>query len=393
MRSLRYFVVLIAFSSTYCFACMCGFPRPNGPQIRTMRELAEWQASRTDAAPIVFEGTVAKQKALVGSVTAPAGAESYTPAGTYRIVTFSDVRLYRGPERAQYVLVTGMGTGDCGYDFETGVRYLVFAVQAQDGLLFTSICTGPTNPVDEAGPWLRFLRGEPPTSDDLLDPVTYNAKFVSQHTGSVCGKVLDSAGSPVRGAAVTLWKGRKGPFPGHEFSDPNLSKPDGTFCIPAVDPGTYLLMAEADLPNDNNERLISFYADATTQSDATSVDVQGGKTVRDLALKLHHEQLYTVHVRVVTADGRPIPPRLKLALDSPENNPLSDHDDDWVDKNGNCTFYSVPAGHYSLTPFFEPEDEDEVPQVVKEQAEWQTATRQVDLLGNSEIFLKLSPKQ
>lgn len=51
-----------------------------------------------------------------------------------------------GEERPRRVeLVTGSGGGDCGYDFQEGERYLVYAHEGSDGTLTTGICSRTAN--------------------------------------------------------------------------------------------------------------------------------------------------------------------------------------------------------------------------------------------------------
>lgn len=65
-----------------------------------------------------------------------------------------------GGERPRRVeLVTGSGGGDCGYGFEDEGRYLVYAREAADGSLTTSICSR-TAKLDNASDDMAAL-GEP----------------------------------------------------------------------------------------------------------------------------------------------------------------------------------------------------------------------------------------
>ena len=55
---------------------------------------------------------------------------------------------------------TGMGGGDCGFPFERGERYVVYAHQDKDGLLIATICSR-TAPFDRAQADLAYLRSLP----------------------------------------------------------------------------------------------------------------------------------------------------------------------------------------------------------------------------------------
>src|SRR5262249_42049099 len=148
---------------------------------------------------------------LTGWPDAPSTAMSMTPAGRFRVVDFTVTRTFRGKNHDQMSVVTGLGTGDCGYDFQTGSSYLVYASAGPHETWFTSICTGPAT-VEEAGTALRLLSGEKPAALDLLSPQEYAKhyfeKVLPKRTGSVCGYVLKPDGTPLKGASVEIWEQR-----------------------------------------------------------------------------------------------------------------------------------------------------------------------------------------
>ena len=47
---------------------------------------------------------------------------------------------WKGEERAEIVIVTGKGDGDCGFPFKVGESYLIYAYQIRNGHLSTNIC-------------------------------------------------------------------------------------------------------------------------------------------------------------------------------------------------------------------------------------------------------------
>lgn len=233
-------VIGVSLAADSSLACIC-----MGADGRTMREVAISQIQGRNASTIIFEGSVQRQELETGPIGAPASAVSMTMEGTHRRVYFQGVHAYRGLAAEETTVLTGMGLGDCGFDFETGKQYLVFAVRIDADNLFTSICTG-TSSLEHAGPALRFLRGEQPTPDDLLDLQSYYKKFVPRWTGMACGVVTTTDGSPLARASVNMTQVRDEPFPPSRADDPNLSKADGNFCIPNIAPGKYLLSADRD---------------------------------------------------------------------------------------------------------------------------------------------------
>ena len=69
---------------------------------------------------------------------------------------FSVERSWKG-DAGEYVdLFTGRGGGDCGYPFEQGTKYLVFASRGKDGELVTSICERPA-PIEQASETIAKL--------------------------------------------------------------------------------------------------------------------------------------------------------------------------------------------------------------------------------------------
>ncbi|HTW25306.1 MAG TPA: hypothetical protein VMD78_17015 [Candidatus Baltobacteraceae bacterium] len=188
----------LAVAPRATFACTCG----SGVGA-TMREVAASYSEGRNSTKIVFEGLVEKQDVAGGPVESPADALSMTMAGAHRVVSIRLLRSYRGQASGTVVVLTGMGLGDCGFDFETGKQYLVYADRIDPANLFTSICSG-TSPIERAGPTLRFLRGEKPTADDLLEPDTYRDKVETHWYGTACGRVTKADGTPVSGASVDV---------------------------------------------------------------------------------------------------------------------------------------------------------------------------------------------
>jgi len=65
-------------------------------------------------------------------------------------------RGWKGALRDSVVVFTGNGAGDCGYLFQVGERYLVFAVASDSGAFATGTCT-LTQALAGAGKYLRAL--------------------------------------------------------------------------------------------------------------------------------------------------------------------------------------------------------------------------------------------
>jgi hypothetical protein len=76
-----------------------------------------------------------------------------------RIFTFSVEQTFLGlPQTREIEVSTGMGGGDCGYDFKLGNRYLIYAFESSKShRLTTSTCTR-TRPFTDASEDFEFFR-------------------------------------------------------------------------------------------------------------------------------------------------------------------------------------------------------------------------------------------
>ena len=101
----------------------------------------------------VFVGTVIAVKTAERNPAAKPSEVDWTP----RTFKFSVEQAYLGVEGAEVEVATGMGGGDCGYDFKLGERYLVYAYRSgENNRLATGICTR-TKPYAMANEDLAFL--------------------------------------------------------------------------------------------------------------------------------------------------------------------------------------------------------------------------------------------
>jgi hypothetical protein len=62
---------------------------------------------------------------------------------TTKLVLFDVIETWKGIQQSQVIIATGQGGGDCGYDFQVGKEYLVYAkdsdMYGEKGLI-TTIC-------------------------------------------------------------------------------------------------------------------------------------------------------------------------------------------------------------------------------------------------------------
>jgi hypothetical protein len=353
----------------------------------TVREIAASYSEGLNSNKIVIEGLVEEQDVKPGPIGSPADALSMSTAGAHRVVSMRVLRAYRGQVSGTVVILTGMGLGDCGFDFETGKQYLVYADRIDVVNLFTSICSG-TSPVEHAGPALRFLRGEKPAADDILDWQVYRDKVEDQWYGTACGRVTSADGTPFDKGSVDMTQIRDEPLPPMVASDPDLSKPDGSFCIPTIRPGKYLLTAEKS-DYDADIRWMGYYPGVGTHSHAVPIEIHAGENLSDLHFSVSKERVYTVSFRIV-ADGSPLPLEdFGVAIDSTDQDGLAYHLTQ--SRNDGGIFYAgyVPPGHYIVRTYIKPDFK--TGKIPPELSKWRMAKQEVDISSGSEVLLKLNP--
>lgn len=112
-RTIALFTVF--FVTSYALACSCMMPPPPPKAL--------------EQAAAVFSGKVTK---IEGDVT------------KQRTITIAVDQAWKGVETETVTLTTGPGGGMCGFGFQDGESYLVYAYRSgekKDGPLSTSICT------------------------------------------------------------------------------------------------------------------------------------------------------------------------------------------------------------------------------------------------------------
>lgn len=298
MRIFLLICSFVAVMATPGFACTCAAPPP---EVTTARDLAHWYADRSDA---IFEGTVKRlelswvfKDAKVGDLV-PADLDQDEP--TLK-VTLDIARFYQGVEQKDVSLTTGIGGGDCGFDFEAGKEYLVYAFADSSGQLSTGICSG-TELLEDSQSALSYLRGEQVVSETP-----------KQNSGisptKLCGH-LASRGGDVAGSQLFLFRiGNKSPIPTEEAEVAH----DGSFCFDEARPGSYYLA----FMNRNDDSPASFvlFPGTTKTSDASRVELKSGQTHSDLTFVVQPEDTVSVSGAVlVRPDKSALPAGCKVLL-------------------------------------------------------------------------------
>jgi hypothetical protein len=360
--------------------------------MKTERDQIAWQVDSESAGKYIFEGVVEQQELVQGGLEPPQGESLSTTPRKHRVVTVRVLRTYRGPKQEQFTILTGSEIDDCGFDFATGRKYLVFADERDDGALFTSMCM-LTQGLDLASPaLLRYLRGEPAAHEDFLSPRKYYAKFSMSRIGMVCGNLLDPDGKPPGEAQVSLFLLRDDPLSFHSLSTTVSSDSKGKYCFKYVLPGTYTLGATVSIFR-RGDPMMGYYPGVYEHSAAARIEITAGARLNLAPFKLHRENLYSIRVRVVTPEGDPAPPGgISLEIEPAEQDGLPGWSTTCLNSHGKHTFESVPARKYVVTYVFTPEPDAE--QYAKNLTHWLRLGEQtVEVKGNTEVILKLIPKK
>jgi hypothetical protein len=325
------FCTFFAFTlmSTTAFACKCVSPPP---EVKTVRDLAQWYANRSDA---IFEGTV--QRVELKWVLMDAKVGGFVPADFDEdeprlYVTFDVSHFYKGVERKDVLLTTGVGGGDCGFDFEIGKKYLIYALADASGHLSTDICSG-TGLLEESQSDLSYLRGEKAVSETTKQSANIPAT-------KLCGHVA-SARMDLAGSQVFLFRvGNKSPIPTEEAAVGQ----DGSFCIVEAKPDNYN-MAFMNRDEDSPTSFV-FFPGTTNSSEAITVELKRGQARSDLAFNVPVQSTYSVNGDVLIHNKSALPANCEVFLLSVDPLSVLVSYSKNVETNGHFNFPRVLVGKY-----------------------------------------------
>jgi hypothetical protein len=117
MKRAIWMLAILFLASFDAVACTCDLPWPK-------QNLKQQISKARRDSRAVFSGTVLK----------------IDEAGYMLKVTLKVERSWKGLLPTEVVLTTGRGRGDCGYEFELGQTYLVYAYGDNMNALATNIC-------------------------------------------------------------------------------------------------------------------------------------------------------------------------------------------------------------------------------------------------------------
>ena len=307
--------------------------------------MAEWEVKET---PVIFEG-VADSLRVEGWPPKPVAGETFRFVAEIS-VTFSSVHFYRGEGREDIVVKTGMGGGDCGYEFEPGQKYLVFADKEDDGSLSTGICSGTTllEGVPEAE--LRLLRGDPPAPDDLIDWRNNRKSKTSQLSRrserQVCGRISAPNGTKLPPMTVVFWPTSMADIAMFHYLQVD-SGPDGRFCLDDLSPGKYLIGAIESEGTSHRRRYVGYYPGVLERSQAAEFVVGHTGAVQNADFSVQSQPLRKIHGYL-----RGMPEGLTESLQIVLLSPVHDHfhvvEPVEVGPHGFFDLAEVPPGRYTV---------------------------------------------
>ena len=268
---------------------------------------------KTDA---VFAGTVVG----ISKVTVTDG--NYK--SEKRLVRLAVIEAFRGVQEARVEVITGWGGGDCGYAFEDGETYLVYAHRAENGKrLYTGICTR-TRLFAEASEDIAYIRSLPTAEASAVVFGKVNKRNYEWKEGEISFKPVGSAELVIEGAGPQI-KAR--------------TDAQGDYRITGLAPGAYKI--KLSLPEGLTDNGMM---DGSTVEGKVEV-VERGCAQYDFYL----ESDTRISGRVVDAAGQPavgVPLEMKGAPSDTRN--INTFLRAQTDAEGRFEFKTVPPGDYLL---------------------------------------------
>ncbi len=242
-------------------------------------------------------------------------------------------KAYKGVSGTEVEITTGAGGGDCGYAFQTGRHYLVYAYRVeQNGKLGTGICSR-TRPLEAAKEDLAFL----------------NTLAKAKPGGLIYGSVEKFGGDAEHGPSYSLglMAGVKVLIEGNGNNFAALTDSDGKYSISEAPPGKYQVRIE--LPES-----FGSYANGATVDRFGSYSGGDEISVSDKGCVAKHFYVFLdgrISGKVIDASGRPLD---EVRVDLVKAETLSNDRTDikswaaWSDEAGNYEFRLVQPGRYYL---------------------------------------------
>src|SRR5438876_5661596 len=185
-------------------ACTCG--GPGTPCHAAGQSAAAFAGTVIEITFVPAQFPVEATASSVGRRRSGRGAAEFARIKPgFRVVRMRVGEVLSGvaPGQNEIEIATGMGGGDCGYPFQPGEDYVVYAYKNAEGRLETGICSR-TRPLAQAAEDLRYFEamarapatGEIQVRTGFADvPGKTGVSIVAERDGSRCRAQTDAAGN------------------------------------------------------------------------------------------------------------------------------------------------------------------------------------------------------
>jgi len=309
-------VLLTVLVGSNALACTCG---------SSFQNKNEWESAKLEAerATAIFEGTLQHAKMDWDLLAAKDG--ELVSAGMWRrrpdegpgmVLTFHVQRAYKGALGSDVRLRTGLGGGDCGALFETGLTYLVYGQGPDLNHLGVRMCSPGGWIGDNAeATRLRFLRKEHPMKADFSLPRRWTDKETlmqvqqrerahedaiaayASATGRICGSVIRKQSND--DSSERIWF-----LPTTGYSPfslvPAAVATDGSFCSGNLGPGEYSVLFESWFGSARPSS--TYYPGTNDRVSAAKIEVAPGRT-KTITFPIPDQKAYSVY-GCVSADDK-----------------------------------------------------------------------------------------
>jgi hypothetical protein len=324
-------------------------------------------------APIIAPGTGPTGARRMGYRLADNSTPPVRPLRTI-LIRIGEVLSGVEPGQQEIEILTGLGGGDCGYPFQTGSEYVVYAYKNSDGRLETGICSR-TRPLAEAGDDVAYFHSM--VSGTLRVQTAYpglpgksDAAIIAERSGSRYRSTTNAAGEALfanlpagdyrihaesdgdlpddpgvqlhsKGCvSLTLFRAlrlvgcvttRSGEPAGRIEvqtrsmqglqGESRMTDPQGRYEIRIVRPGQYYLGVSLNhSPSRDTPYPRWFYPGTGDPSLATTIDFSGQPETRTYDFTLPDQQSRrTIDGFVLRRDGQPMPRAVVTVLDDSQN--------------------------------------------------------------------------
>lgn len=307
-------------------------------------------------------------------------AGNSTPVRPLRTIRIRVGEVLSGvePGQQEIEILTGLGGGDCGYSFQTGAEYVIYAYKNSDGRLETGICSR-TRPLAEAGDDVAYFHSmaSAPATGTIRVQTAYpglpgkrDAAIIAEQGGSRYRSTTDAAGEALfanlaagdykihaesdgdlpddpgvhlhsKGCvSLTLFRALR--LVGHVTTksgepagrievqfrsihdtrgDGAMTDPQGRYEMRIVRPGQYYLGVSLNhSPSRDTPYPRWFYPGTGDPSLATTIEFSGKPETRTYDFTLPDQQSRrTIDGFVLRRDGQPMPRAVVTVLDDSQN--------------------------------------------------------------------------